>query len=88
VLVANTYLSYIRFLNEAKFAKIYRYTNQVDTLSIVKQHTSGWIVLGYIAADQITLPKKTIIIDNRVLEYIGSFDYQELWKWSTISNSP
>jgi hypothetical protein len=94
VLIATIYDSYVRWQGSPKFMASYHSDSSDDNAqeyiySIIVQNDSGWLVLD---ARRITLirglPRNTITLGNKRVEYIGLFADQYLWKWSVIALPP
>ena len=90
-LISTDYGQYQSFEGNNTFGTIYYYNFQNKNpegyiLSIVSQHNSGWIVLDdqrYEATKP--LPLKTIMVNNKKIEYMGEIANQFIWRWDAVS---
>jgi len=86
-LISTDYGHYITFEGNNIFGAIYFYNFQDKNpggyvLSIVSQNNSGWIVLDDQRFEATRpLPLKTIIIDNKKIEYMGEVANEYIWRW-------
>ncbi|MGA7192551.1 MAG: glycosyltransferase family 39 protein [Anaerolineales bacterium] len=92
VLISTIYGSYVRWIGMPKFETLYSYEpekSQKYVYSIIKQNKTGWIVLDTRRSSPgRPLPRETISIEGKEVEYIGEFADQYLWMWKTENTSP
>ena len=87
LLISTYYASYAYFVGMPVFSKIYPYIYYEQTRdeinSIVEQNDSGWIVMDNTTGLYFSeLPVETFDVNDKIVEYLGSFGDQMIWSWN------
>ncbi|HEX2697382.1 MAG TPA: glycosyltransferase family 39 protein [Anaerolineales bacterium] len=91
VLIASVYDNYVSWKGIPKFHEIYSYNYNNDkpqdyVFSIIERYDSGWVVLdarNYSLSKTKPLPKNSVILAGKQVDYIGLFSDQYIWRWHT-----
>ncbi len=96
VLISSVYAGYSEWQGLPKFKAIYSYTltsfnlnktNPKDyVFAAIEANKSGWIVIDDLryGITKQPIPKKSFVIQNKQVEYVGQFESQYIWRWVTI----
>jgi len=86
VLISNVYVRYATWTQTLNLRMLYPPSSLPERfdpflLSILETHGSGWLVLGA-GIDWGNLPRETVEMNGKTLEYLGEFGFQVVWHWS------